>query len=411
MANESVQTRDALRGRCQPMKVAFVAESMETGVGQLVCLYAAGLARRGHDIHVLHSRDRTSGEVIERLEALPTVKRQLVAMRRVVHSSDAAAVAAVRRYLIANGPFDIVHGHSSKGGLFARVAGIGLPGRRVYTPHAFYTLAPHLSPPARGFYGLAERVLARLCSAVVCSSEAELRHAEALGIDRTRLIVVYNGIEAPELGPPARPRFGFPADSVILGFVGRLDPQKAPDVLLNAIARALPAVPQLRAVMIGDGCLAESLRDLATRLGIADRVLWLGHRAVADYLASFDLLALSSRYEGFSLVPLEAMHAGLPIVCTAVGGVAEAVVDGDSGLIVGVDDVAAYAGAIVALARDPERRRAMGLVAQRRAQAFTAERMVASMEALYKSLVASGRAPAPTPPISSPARTVEPTIR
>ena len=233
---------------------------------------------------------------------------------------------------------------------------------------------------------------------MICSSALERRHAAALGIAAKRTAVIANAMEPPRNSEPARDRFGFSAAvSCIVGFVGRLEYQKAPDVLLKAVARTLKQDRRIGLVLLGDGSRQASLMALAAELGIADNVAWLGRRPASRYLASFDLLALPSRYEGFSLMPLEAMHAGVPIICTPVGGTAEAVVDRVTGLVVPVDDVAALAAAILALAADPARRAAMGAAARGRAPLFRPERMVAAIEQVYVAAL-TGRPPATAVP-------------
>lgn len=366
------------------LRIALVAEALDTGLAQLVYLLAGGLDRRGHDVHLLHSRDRTDPEFLHRLRDQSGVRCRAIDMVRSVHRTDFTACLTIRRYLKDQGPFDIVHGHSSKGGALARLAGIGLPGARIYTPHAFYTLSPDLAPATRFAFRSIERALAQLCATVICSSALERRHAELLGIAAKRLAIVPNAIEPPIIAPAARDRFGFgPGDFFIVGFVGRLEHQKAPDILLKAAAQAAKKNSALRLVMIGDGHLEGSLKALSASLGMGDRVAWLGRQPSVHYLASFDMLAMPSRYEGFSLMPLEAMYASLPIVCTPVGGIAEAVLDGVTGLIVPIDDTEALSAAILAVANDPRRRRVLGDTARDRADLFLPDRLIAATEKIY----------------------------
>ncbi len=371
------------------LRIALVTEVMETGVGQLVSLQARELAARGHDVHLLHSIRRVDPALLYDLRSVPNLRCARIDMRRELHGADLRAAGALRGYLKRHGPFDIIHGHSSKGGALARLASIGLPGARLYSPHAFYTLSPTLSGPRSLVYSVVERALSRLCDAVVCCSEAERQHALALGIAAKQIAVIVNGIDPPPLASSQRERFGFPADTVIIGFVGRLADQKAPDMLIDSFARATASHPDLGLVIIGDGPLDAKMRERAAARGIAARLRWLGQQPSSRYLSSFDILAMPSRYEGFSLVPLEAMHAGLPIVCTKVGGIDEAVVDGTTGLVVPIGDAAAFAAAIVALARLPAQRRAFGQAAYQRAALFSTERMLAATEQLYRDLLAS----------------------
>jgi glycosyltransferase involved in cell wall biosynthesis len=379
------------------LRIAMVVESMDTGVATLVSTLASELDARGHEIHLLHSVERTDPEVLRELRGRTGVRCAAFGMTRAVNAGDVAAGRALRRYLKDHGPFDVVHGHSSKGGALARLAAIGLPGVRVYTPHGFITLAPRLSRLQRLAYGTAERELARLSDAVICSSSGEARHAETLGIPREKLCVVANAIRPRPLSDAPRQRFGFGAkDSVVVGFVGRLEYQKGADVLLKAVARAVFEDSRIRAAIIGDGSLGPAMRELAGSLGISDRLAWLGRQPCERHLTSFDMLAVPSRYEGFSLMPLEAMHARLPVLCTPVAGIEETVSHGETGFVTAVDDCEALARAILTLARDPARRHVMGAAAHKRAAAFSIEAMVTGIERIYIAALERGlRGPVP----------------
>ncbi len=389
------------------LRIALVVESMDSGVAQLVYMLASGLDRLGHEIHVVHPIHRIDAGVLNRLRGNPRIICAPIDMKRALQVGDFRAGMRLRRYLRRNGPFDIVHGHSSKAGALVRLFCLGLPAVRLYTPHAFYTLTPGLPALSRLLYGAAERLLAMFCAKVICSSDLERRHALSLGIAARRLAVITNAIEPPDLSPPARDQFGLPrSTSLVVGFVGRLEYQKALDVLLKALALTASQDADIRLVVIGSGSLEQSLMELSRTLGVADRVLWVGRQPVYRYLASFDVLAMPSRYEGFSLVPLDAMHAGLPIICTPVGGVEEAVIDGETGIIVPVSDADALASALLAIGRPPSRLVSMGEAARARAPLFTVERMVAATERLYLSSLDHrlSTGPAPDRPSPRPAR-------
>src|SRR5207237_6704923 len=120
-------------------------------------------------------------------------------------------------------------------------------------------------------------------------------------------------------------------------------------------AAAAKVNPHVRLAMVGDGPLNADLRQQGQRLGIADKIIWLGERDARGVLAGFDVFALSSRKEGLPYVVLEAMAAGLPVVATASSGV-EILVEPDvNGTVVPRDDAAAFAAAMRALAADPHR--------------------------------------------------------
>jgi glycosyltransferase involved in cell wall biosynthesis len=182
-----------------------------------------------------------------------------------------------------------------------------------------------------------------------------------------------------------------PGDGPVLVNVARHDPVKGIDVLLAAMALV---DPQVRLVQIGRGEQTVELIALRDRLGLADRVEFRempwGERA-ADHLAAFDLFVLPSRTEGFPVTIMEAMLAGLPVVTSDVGSVREAVVDGETGLVVPAEDTAALVDAISGLVGDPERRRAMGQRARSTAEErFTLSATVGRYLALYDRVL--GRA-------------------
>ncbi len=208
-----------------------------------------------------------------------------------------------------------------------------------------------------------------------------------LGVDVERFARVSEGA-----GAALRARIGLddPAPPPLLLFVGRLRYYKGLDDLL----RALPRVPDAHLLVVGDGPMRAEWETLARELGLADRVHFLGDLPDADLPASYavaDLFVLpaNARAEAFGTVLLEAMAAGLPLICTEVGsGTSFVNRHGETGLVVPPRDPAALAAAINALLADPARRRAMGEAAQRRVrEQFTVEQMIARVEALYHQLL------------------------
>lgn len=367
-----------------PLRLCLIAETMMTGVGRHVADIVEAMAARGHEIHLLHSTTRVDERLLARLKRLAGVHLRAFAMRREPHWSDGPTLLALFRHVRTRGPFDVIHGHSSKAGVYARLIGLGLPGRCLYTPHCFATMSPHLSTWRRTAFGLTERALALSTDRVICLSAAEKEHALGLGIGEDRVVVVPNGIDGRTLRGRRQLGLDLPDDRVIIGFVGRLDTQKAPHLLIEAVAGLLGGGFDIHLVVVGDGPLSAELAARTRRLGIAERVSWCGQVPSAAWIPTFDVLAIPSVYEGFSYVLLEAMQAGVPAVCTPVGGVAEAVRDGINGYVVPHDDVDALAARLGLLAGDPERRREMGRRARESAMRFTLAAMVDRLEEVYR---------------------------
>jgi glycosyltransferase involved in cell wall biosynthesis len=174
-------------------------------------------------------------------------------------------------------------------------------------------------------------------------------------------------------------------DGTIVGNVARLAEQKGHRTLLEAVPAVLERRPETRFVVAGDGELREELERLAEPFG--DHVSILGNRSdVPDLLASFDVFAYPSRFEGLCVAVIEAQAAGVPVVATPVGGIRETVVDGETGWLVPVGDPQALAERILHVLEQPEEGRRVAAEARIHAERFSLERMVEETLALYGSM-------------------------
>jgi glycosyltransferase involved in cell wall biosynthesis len=207
---------------------------------------------------------------------------------------------------------------------------------------------------------------------------ARLVEAE-VGLPRGSVGTIYNGV--PDVEHQSRPRV---ADGVVLGSIGRLDEQKNYGALIDT----LPELPDATAVIVGEGPAREELEAQASRLGVAERLHLVGWSDEARaYLTTFDVFVLPSIYEGFPLVIIEAMLAGLPVVATDVGSVSEAVEDGATGLVLPPGDVPALVAGIARLVEDQELRARFGDAGRQRAtRLFTADVMAAAYQQLYDGI-------------------------
>jgi len=245
-------------------------------------------------------------------------------------------------------------------------------------------------------YGAAERLKfslgARACTTMVSVSDEVDRLVGAAGVPARKRAVVRNGVD-PE-GPPAprAPRARREETGPVVGTVARLAPEKDQHRLLEAFALLRREHPGARLVLAGDGPLRAELEARARELSIDPAVTFLGFRErVADVLSGLDIFALSSRTEGVPLALLEAMAAGLPVVATAVGGVPEVVVDGESGLLVPPADAEALAGALGRLARDRPLAERLGAAARRRVrERFSLAATARVYARLYDQVPAAG---------------------
>ena len=220
----------------------------------------------------------------------------------------------------------------------------------------------------------------------------QLRDEENVPDDKLGLI--YNGIELPVRDGrrvQVRSSLAIGEPTLVFVIVANLIPYKGHLDLISAFGLVGDRIDQpwwLLVVGRDDGAGLE-IRTMARQLGIDDRVSFLGLRLdVPDLVSASDVGLLSSHQEGFSNTILEAMAAGLPMIVTNVGGNAEAVVDGETGLVVPARDPHALAEAIVLIARDPNLRRRYGAAGRKRVESmFSLDACVAKYEALYRGLL------------------------
>lgn len=374
------------------MKVLHVVEASGGGVGRHVLDLSEGLLSRGHEVHLSYSPRRADRFFRDRLSRLDGLRARAVDLRRRPHPSDLAGVRAVRRTLRDRGPFDVIHGHSSKGGAVARLVALSAGMPAVYTPNAISTMDRTSSRLTRFFRAWIERVLASVRGLIIAVSPAEKEHLAGLGIPRRRLRVVPNCVREVELPSreQARSELGIPLDADVVGYVGRLAMQKAPDVLVSAFCRVSRAHPDALLAVVGDGPLRPVLRRECEQLGLEERVLWLGKRDGQRAMPAFDVLALPSRYEGLPYVLLEALVAGLPIVATDAASAGLVVEPGVNGLVVPVDHPEALADAILRLLENDIERAEFGRASRFRAARFSHHRMVEGTERVYGEVIGNG---------------------
>ena len=239
--------------------------------------------------------------------------------------------------------------------------------------------------------------LARRCVRIVAISDAVREFVCAVeGIPPRKVERIYYGLDAapaPQNVVDLRTELGW-AGAPLIGFVGRLTGQKGVDVLLNAFAIVHRALPTARLLLIGDGPQRAALAALAGGLQISAAVHFAGWREDARaQMAALNVLAIASRWEGFGLVTLEAMQAGVAVVASRVSALPEIVLDGETGLLVPAANAAKLAAALMALLQDPQRAMQLGENGRlRAAQLFTVKQMAVQHAALYLSLAAPAAA-------------------
>jgi len=361
----------------------------ETAGGHVSSL-ARGLVARGVTVTVCGSsaadEDYGFAGVGARFTAVEIARR--------AGRADAGAVAALR---IATAGADVVHAHGLRAGLLASLA---LGGRRTPLVVTWHSAVLAEGTRAR-LLALLERRVSRVADVVLGASSDLVERARRLGARDARLapIAVPAPVRAP-LPPESaveierrrqktRAEFGA-VDRPLLLAVGRLEAHKGYDVLLDAV-RGLcglePAAPVV--VIAGEGSQREPLQRRIDAEQLPVRLL--GRRDdIPELLAAADVVVLPSRWEARALIAQEALHAGVPLVATAVGGTPELV--GDAGELVAYGDAVALAGAIAALLGDAGRRAELAAAGRAQAAAWpTEDDTVAQVLSIYDELAAAGR--------------------
>jgi glycosyltransferase involved in cell wall biosynthesis len=331
-----------------------------------------------------------TGPSVERVDALlvPHLGRKIHPL------NDLLAFGEIYRK-IRHGRYTIVHTHSSKAGILGRWAAwlAGVP-IIVHTPHGhvFY-----------GYYGrvlshlfiLLERLTARITDKIITLTTQGIReHVERRIAPREKFISIHSGVDLARYSGPrpepiiTRKQLGLSPDWPVVGSVGRFEPVKGYDTLLEAAALLRARQPKAQFLLAGEGEEEARLKRLAKELGIEDRVLFLGwQKEIPEILSALDLFVLPSRNEGMGRTLVEAMAMGKPIVATRVGGVPEVLGEGEVGLLVPPDDPVQLSQAIEQLLTDTELAKKLGAAGVRRAPVYSAERMVTEIESLYQTLL------------------------
>lgn len=281
-----------------------------------------------------------------------------------------------------------VHGYAAAdfGRLAARWLGAGL------------VLHEHFADPRMPRYqGWADRALRGLTHrAIAVSGSTRDFLVRERHVPAERVRVIWNGAPLEEFAPVPRARalavrrdLGLADDHLVVGSVGRLSAQKGHRHLLDALAPVCAARPQARLLLVGDGDEERPLRDQAARRGLADRVVFAGHRGdVPAVLGCIDVLAISSLYEGTPLALFEAMAAGKAIVSTAVDGCREVLEDERTALLVPPGDAPALARALERALSDAGLRERLSRAAREASRRYDIRACVSNMEALYDEVLA-----------------------
>ncbi len=293
---------------------------------------------------------------------------------------------------------DLLHLHGTRAGFFGALAKhlSGIP-RTVYTIHGF-SFHKDVSASRRAFYLAIERFCSRAHSRMISVSGTDRDEAIRLGVCRPdQITTIFNGIDFAQFDPARvngflRHQFNIPLQDPVVGTVARLVPQKGVEYFLEMAYLVAERQPAVRFVIIGEGELERPLRQQAQRLGLGDRVLFLGPQTrMPECYAGLDVFVLSSLWEGHPLSLIESLAMERPTVASLTSGSPEIIDDGETGFLIEPKNAARMADRVCWLLEHREQAQGMAREGRRRCLArFSEKTMVERTLNIYEELLAQG---------------------
>ncbi len=299
--------------------------------------------------------------------------------------STARTVFRLKKF-IGQKKIDLIHSDSPRQTFYA-----GLAARWTGKPLVWHVRVGDIE---NKFY---DKFLFSLAARVIAVSDSVKKRLARLVSNTDKLAVIYNGVDLDEFGPHlsgrrVREEFRLKDDCLLVGTAGQLIPSKGQDIFLRAAAQVLKKFSRAKFMVVGTGSetYRKSLDDLCRDLGIRDNVIFTGFRKdIPQIMSSFDIVVLSTYHsEGLSRVVLEAMASSKPVIATNIGSNPEAIENGKTGTLIPLGDVDQLADAILELAENENKRKAMGEAGRHRAEnLFSLKRNVEQTEELYEALL------------------------
>ncbi len=298
--------------------------------------------------------------------------------------------------IVRNQNIKLVHANSLKSAIIS-----GLSARLANVPVVWH-VRDFL--PVGFFRQLLIRLAYLLANQVIVNSKAVgkiFKYGEENS--SVKIKVIHNCIDSDLYNPNIngnvlRRELDIGTDIALIGFVGRVHPEKGIEYLIRAVRGVVKVVPEVKFLIVGgtdptEKEYQERMRDLSTELDLADKILFLGYRKeVVKIIAALDILVLPSLREPFGLVSLEAMAMKKPVVTTNTGGSPEVIIDGKTGLLVSPRDSCALSSAIIKLLKDKELAKRMGAAGRKRVMNFfSVESTIFSVQEMYNKILRNCR--------------------
>jgi len=379
----------------QRIKVLFVITKLELGGAQKQLLnLIAGLDKTRFEPFLFTAQE---GLLVRDAEALKDlwIKKSKYLERLPNLFKDILAFFEIYSFIKSN-KFDIVHTHSSKAGILgrwaARLAGVK---KVVHTVHG-WSFNDYQNPLQKNIFITLERIAAKFTSrlVVVCQCDKARGLKKQIGIDTQYAVITY-GIEHEDLAfnrKEAKEELGFSPEDSVVGMVACFKPQKSPQDFIRLAYLSRDTAAHIKFVLVGDGALRQDIERLISKFNLEKEVVLTGwRRDIPHLLAAFDVLVLTSLWEGLPIVILEAMAASLAVIATNTGGIEEIVKNGETGFLVSCGDISSMRQKLALLLKDTALKQRMGLAARSSiASNFHLKDMIQGHADLYRGLMREG---------------------
>ncbi len=354
------------------MKVLHVCETLLGGTGTYLNELLPAMQKEMGDseIFILAPENHK--------EAIPDIKKSVFWFSRPTRKLGIFNLAKEYIRVMRKIRPDIVHAHSTFAGFIVRLLSPFFRAKVIYCPHGFATNMKQ-SKLQKSIIVIVEKILSFFCSKIICISNHEKQVGLDIGISESKLVTIYNGISKT---PPKFTLVPWEDTRLKLLFVGRFDTQKGIDILLEAVSDMENNVVLY---VIGGSVISGNEIDFSKYKNVK-ALGWRTSSEIAAYMSASDAVVIPSLWEGFGLVAIEAMRVSKPVIASRVGGLAEIVIDKETGFLIPPDDATALARCISSVNKKDLIK--IGNNGKNRfLSKFTSDRMILEIIDMYKIVV------------------------
>jgi glycosyltransferase involved in cell wall biosynthesis len=334
---------------------------------------------------------------IYKLKDISEVIEQVKMHRKINLFKDVIAIHKVRRLIKKYKP-DILYMHSSKAGMIGRLANLGLKTKVMYNPHG-WAFNMRVSKIKQKAIALAEKILSNFCNKIIAISDAEKESALSMGIcSENKIEVIFSGIDIEKFKEITkgftltREMLGISKEAYVIGMVGRITKQKAPDTFIKAAVEIRKIITNAYFIIVGDGDEKKQLLKLINKNDMEENVLitgWVDNPL--EYVRLFDIAMMLSRWEGFGLALTEYMISKKPVIATNVDSIPNLINHDINGYLVKVDDIKQIVDGVIKIHSNFEYKESLISNSFNRViKKFNIKRVAKSHEKLFAALINEG---------------------